>query len=333
MRCQQTTSSDHIFQIFRKFFDRNLIISLICSAIVFAVTNPFYLIDNKLMGIGILKHLAYDLGSKPAYIQYFTRILMEGVTWPIEILFVLGIGYSLLYIILYLFKMENRAGNSEIHSNILLLSWICVYYLFVGSWTIAYPRYMLPIIPLLALLGANIIINAVDYISSMLNSNKYKNSILFVVCILIISIPFQESIPGKWNANYREDDPRLAAFDWIKENMQRSAVVVREQNPYYDAGEDLVETLICLQPKDYDFDLDKLIKSGANYIIVADMSKTSFNSNPTMFKYYESIDKRCILIKAFKWIKIYRISEVPLVHNETGGLRVVDSILNWEGYR
>ena len=102
----------------------------------------------------------------------------------------------------------------------LILSWVIPYALIVGSFEVKFTRYLLPIIPLLVILGSAFLVQLTN------SPKKYTRKIGYLGYILVI---FSTVAFGLAYQNiYATPHPGVAASNWINQNVPRNSSLLKE---------------------------------------------------------------------------------------------------------
>lgn len=314
-----------ILNIFNSILNRNLILSFILSIVAFFVGTPYSLIDFKKFWYDLIDatHLmqysgAAFIGTEPGWIFHLKYSLRSGMAMDLEILSVLGVLYALFIIVLYISALYK---DHNFRPSFLLLSWVLPYFIIIGSWSLKFDRYTIPLLPFLALLGASLLVNIINNTFKKIDpagkKNAYKYLITSLAVIMLIISPTISSINKI--ENFTRVNTVQIALEWIENNIPENSTFIRE---HYTPEVELIKGLRC-RVYDYNLskqDLQELVKSNIDYIIISDVICRGYNAHPKEFsqevRFYESLDDNFNPIKVFSpdrvhpgpEIKIYKIS-------------------------
>lgn len=250
--------------IFKDIILYSLFIMFI-TEIVFFIFEPFAVFDFSTFWIQINEQSAM---TKNAFVFPYTLQYVNTLPYLYQLknIFLWGLGpiFALLSIFgaIFTFKKLRKgllvSGNERSEgSQLILFSFVLIYFLVVGKFAIKFNRYCLPLYPVLAIFAAN-------FISTF--KNKYlKYFILIFQFILLCAFLNIYTIPNT----------RVSATEWINQNIPSGNTVLRE---HWDDGlplgyrNDL--TLVELPLYDSDKDLQKWPKinnylNKADYLIIA----------------------------------------------------------------
>jgi len=195
---------------------RPLIISIFLSIIIFFALNPYILITPKEFQQDFSfeqKHVATGhLGvseSESTFLYYIIKVLPSSFSW-VFILIVTGT------IIHFIIKRDKK--------DLLLLIYPILFIIVVGSWEMRAERYILPIFPIISLIGSIGMIRLWDWLKTQSFGNKIIRSIAAATIFAFILIPTSLS-----NYHYLKSislpDTRSIAKSWIKENIKQGSVI------------------------------------------------------------------------------------------------------------
>ena len=153
------------------------------SFIVFLLTTPYAFLDFSSFWRDLRYQFFTTQHSEPIYggggipwLVYWMEELRWGLGLPLEILVLAGLAYAI-------YKRHR--------SDRILLAWILPYYLFIGLWSRHWGRWILPIVPVLVLLGARF---WVEEVISHLKNRKGSQWLLPLCMVLLVFIPLYSSI-------------------------------------------------------------------------------------------------------------------------------------------
>ena len=134
-------------------------ITFLVALVTFAVTSPFAILDwpnfvqavileqgAMVRGVADLPFTRQYRGTAP-YLYHIVQQLRWGMGWPLGTVAFMGLGWVLVRALL------RRAQPSEL----ILLSWIIPYFGITGLFLAKFMRYMVPVVPLLVLMGAGLL--------------------------------------------------------------------------------------------------------------------------------------------------------------------------------
>ena len=154
-----------------------------------------------------------DIHTIP-YLHHWTHLWPMGVGWPLTILFIFGLSYSL-------WKIDHQKG--------LLLLWIGIYFYVVGGLHAKPIRYLLPLLPFLALLSANF---CVWSIRSLQFVRVRKLAIVICAAVFVYSTIYGVAFASL----YTREDSRIQAARWIDKHIPANSRVGVEKGGFSMRG-------------------------------------------------------------------------------------------------
>ncbi len=154
-----------------------------------------------------------DIHTIP-YLHHWTHLWPLGIGWPLTILFIFGLSYSL-------WKIDHQKG--------LILLWIGIYFYVIGGLQAKPIRYLLPLLPFLALLSADF---CIWFIRSPQFVRVRKLAIGICAAIFMYS-----TIYGVAFANlYTREDSRIQAARWIDKHIPANSRIGVERGGFSMRG-------------------------------------------------------------------------------------------------
>ncbi len=148
-----------------------------------------------------------DFATTP-YLFHLTDLLPFALGLPLEVA-------SLVGLVLLIRRRQKTA--------ILILSWCLFYFLIIGRLHSKPIRYIVPMLPSLAIVGAWATWQSIDWLR--------KHSRLFYLPALIVIVP-----AVAWGVGitriYMEEDSRITASRWVHHNIPPGATVLTERGGY-----------------------------------------------------------------------------------------------------
>jgi YYY domain-containing protein len=154
----------------RAVFERSwasILLGLVVAALAFFLTSPFAILDWRLYLDQIVEQGAMVRGTSdlPYTRQYrnTTPFLYQiaqqvrwGLGWPLGLVAFTGFGWTLVR------NSQFRRTRAE---ELVLLGWTVPYFLLTGTFMVKFMRYMLPLLPLFILMGANLLVQVAKWAS------------------------------------------------------------------------------------------------------------------------------------------------------------------------
>ncbi|MYD60206.1 MAG: phospholipid carrier-dependent glycosyltransferase [Gemmatimonadetes bacterium] len=154
-----------------------------------------------------------DIHTIP-YLYHWTHLWPLGVGWPLTILFIFGLSYSL-------WKIDHQKG--------LILLWIGIYFYAIGGLQAKPIRYLLPLLPFLALLSADF---CVWFIRSLQFARARKLAIGICAAIFMYSTIYGVAFASL----YTREDSRIQAARWIDKHIPANSRIGVERGGFSMRG-------------------------------------------------------------------------------------------------
>ena len=155
----------------------------------------------------------WDLHTLP-YLYHWTSLWPLGAGWPLTVLFALGSAFGV-------WKPDRRKG--------LILLWIGIYFAVVGGLHTKPVRYLLPLLPFLALLAADLCAWLVHAPGSV---RVRKLAIGGCAAVLLYSALYGAAFAGL----YTGEDSRIQAARWIDGNIPDNSRIGVERGGFSMSG-------------------------------------------------------------------------------------------------
>jgi len=253
--------------------------------------------------------------AQPAWLFYFKHGFKELVGKSSQFLVLGGIIYGL-------FRHKKR--------EIILFSFPLVQFLIMSNWKTSAVRYLLPLAPFFAIIGAYflyLILSKLAYYLARFNSKfsfflKTKGIFASFIVILFLLSPGLKVL--RFDYTLTQMDTRTIAKDWIEKNIPQGSRIAFEAYgpPFTREKYDIIYRHTMGRVT-----LEWLSQRKRDFIIISDIMYARFTRFPEEFprqaKFYNSLEE-AVLIKVFEpeWneylidmhnptLKIYRLSDYP----------------------
>jgi len=201
------------------------------AAILFALTSPYALLDVKRFVLQIgeqgamvrgLSDLPYTRQYRPTtpYVYHIEQQLRWGMGWPLGLAAFAGLGYFAIRSLRPRFRW----------SDLILLAWAAPYFLINGSFMVKFMRYMLPLLPILSLMGAVWLLDVKSWLASAALRLGRRRLRLARVGDVLIAVVLAASLA--WSlafvSIYGRTHSWIAASRWIYANIPDGSVLAVE---------------------------------------------------------------------------------------------------------
>lgn len=216
--------SKTVSQVWQSLKHRPLIISILLSILIFFALNPYILITPKEFQEDFSfeqKHVAMGhLGvveSESTFLYYILKVLPSSFSW----IFVLAVIGTVVHFV-------RRKDKKDI----LLLIYPILFFIVVSTWEMRAERYILPLFPIITLIGSIGLIRSWDWLNSETSENtilkfiklKVSRVTIPIITAILIVVPLLLS-----NYEYLRSlglpDTRIITKSWIKEHIKQGAVI------------------------------------------------------------------------------------------------------------
>ncbi|MFQ6102255.1 MAG: ArnT family glycosyltransferase [Anaerolineae bacterium] len=229
---------------------------------VFALTNPFALLAFPTFWHNVAEQAAIARGVLDvpytrqfhgtwSYLYPIVQQLHWGMGWPLGLLAFGGLAYG----------VWRAVRKPPCRAEWVLLAWMVPSLAFVGALYTKFPRYLLPLTPLLALYAARLL-TALHRRSRRLASFLAYSSLTYSLfqCLAFVNL-------------YRSPHPWLAASEWFYDHVERGAVVAVEQwdhpLPLSATGYDVRELPVFEEDTPEKWAVMEEVLAEADYVVIA----------------------------------------------------------------
>jgi len=193
----------------------NLLCGILAAFITFFLCSPYVILDYREAFPRIIRWAAITAGRIPQvwalhcekttpYSFHLLKLFPWAMGLPLEVAGFLGLVWA--------FFRHRKA-------DLLVLSWIVVNFLLIGSWYIKFTRYILPLVPFLCITGARFLVELYK------GRSTRRGRILAggaTVAVALLSGVYA----CMFTAVYAQPHSRTAAAGWIRENLAPGSLVV-----------------------------------------------------------------------------------------------------------
>jgi 4-amino-4-deoxy-L-arabinose transferase-like glycosyltransferase len=177
-----------------------LALAAAASAAAFAFTSPYVFLrfDEFRRDMNHLEDFLYRAGDLALW-DHLKLTFPNGLGWPLYVFSALGIARALL-----------RRQRSDV----LLLSFAVPFFALMSSARITFPRYVLPMVPVLLVFSADAVLSLLDRIPSLRTRAAATTAAAFV----LLAPPLLDS--SAFNRIAAREDTRLQAASFVAENFK-----------------------------------------------------------------------------------------------------------------
>lgn len=190
----------------------------------FIIGTPGFLLNNE----AFMRDFTYEIHHAATghglvfvktglgWVYHFGHSLLPGMGLPLLVLAVIGVIYAL--------RKRNVA-------DLALLAFLIVYYAMIGAAQIRFARYVIPMLPIMAVLAARVSIDLVDRLKSGRLGSKSLG--YAVVCLLVLITAFTATYSVALDTMFVRPDTRDTASDWIRSNIPPGSSIGLATIPWF----------------------------------------------------------------------------------------------------
>lgn len=154
-----------------------------------------------------------DVHTTP-YLYHWTHLWPLGVGWPLTLLFLFGLSYAL-------WKVDHHKG--------LILLWAGIYFFLIGGLHTKPIRYLLPLLPLFALLTA-------DFCAWLVRAPRFVWVRRLGIAICSAVFIYSATYGIAFASLYTEEDSRIQAARWIDKHIRATSHIGVERGGFSMRG-------------------------------------------------------------------------------------------------
>jgi len=177
-----------------------LVLAGVSMCLTFAVTSPYVILSYE-ASLKEFAHIAQNLrgGSEVAILVHLRDTFRLGLGWPVYLAALAGVVRGLW-----------RRQPVEL----AMLGLLIPYMLMMVDVRVAYPRYVVPLVPVLAALSADIVMGVVA---------RFRPYVAVLAASLLVTPTLWSSV--QFDRLAAQKDTRILATDWLGENIERRAKI------------------------------------------------------------------------------------------------------------
>ena len=201
------------------------------GVLAFAIAQPYALIDWRTFwgDVGEQSEMVRRIRDYPftrqyigttAYLYHIRQLAVWGMGLPLGALMWAGLAFSI-----------GAATLRRQRKHLLLLSWVLPYLLITGSFDVKFMRYMLPITPFLAIMGASMVAWSVAWVRNR-RPRVLRPQLLYGALALALGFGLFYSLA--YLRVYTQPHPAEAASAWINGNVPPGSSLLMDS--YWEEG-------------------------------------------------------------------------------------------------
>jgi hypothetical protein len=322
---------------------RRLLLLVVVAIVTFFATTPYAILDYKAFAHDFLFQMVISQSSwsgmfaqkAPGYITNFTYLYEN-------------FGPLLLLAAAAGLVLQIRARRVQYW---VLITFALIYYLYIGSWKLMFDRYMVPMLPVIAIWAALGIVTLVDFIFSRLaqrrsaraagessapattadSGAKAASLAIISALLLLLIVPGGQMLRKSYafDAYLLKTNTKKIAYDWAVTHLPKEALILREQyTPEVELGGHRVH-LVNFTFND-SVNVDYITRHNIDYVIVTDkLWKRPVQEDGVLStrKAYADLDSYADVVYSIKptpqnpgpEIKIYRVRKFAVDRGQEHG--------------
>ncbi|MGQ9586269.1 MAG: DUF2298 domain-containing protein [Anaerolineae bacterium] len=201
--------------------------ALVLALVVFALTNPFSVLDSSLFLHNMEEQSAMVSGEADfpftrqyrgtlPYLYHIEQQVKWGMGWPLGVFAFAGFAWVIGRAVL------RRAKPGEW----VMLAWVVPYFLLNGAFMVKFMRYMVIITPFLVLTGAYLLVVATRWLLARLETTKVPARVAYALPGLVVAATLLYAVA--FAGIYAREHTWLTASRWIYENVPDGSVLAVE---------------------------------------------------------------------------------------------------------
>ncbi|MDO8671733.1 MAG: glycosyltransferase family 39 protein, partial [Dehalococcoidia bacterium] len=200
-----------------------LLAILVVAAVAFFLAAPFSILDHDAFLASVTEQsgmvrriLDYPYTRQyidtPAYLYHIVQLGRWGLGPALGIVAWSGLAFATL-----LALVRRRRGD------ILLLSWVLPYFAITGAFEVKFLRYLLPIVPILCLMGARLLFSLRDFSPHL--GSKARTIANVAIGIVVAATAFYALA---YMNVYSLPHPAVRMAEWINANVPKGTMILKE---------------------------------------------------------------------------------------------------------
>ncbi|MHA1940220.1 MAG: glycosyltransferase family 39 protein [Candidatus Hodarchaeales archaeon] len=230
IQCNANCSSDNKIALFaRALFSLRFLSCLLTAFVIFLILSPHalfsfynyfdYSVNQSSSFLGNLNRIYFGelkdwtlsyVGTTP-YLYHISNLLFFAMGYPLELVSIIGTLY-----VMFTFSKEDK----------VILALIIPLFLIVGAGKVKTIRFILPLIPFIAITGARFLV----HVYGIVKNPKIKYIWVFLIVIILSYSAFYSFA---YVNIYSVSDSRIQAQQWFFENVKPGAKIVIEDDITY----------------------------------------------------------------------------------------------------
>ena len=202
---------------------KNLLLLVVVSVATFFLSTPYAVLDFKTFARDFLFQVVISQTS-------WSGMFADKAPGFITNYFYLQNDFGLLLILLTAVGIISCLVKAEIRTS-LIISFMVVYYAYLGTWKIMFDRYMVPLYPFIALFAVVGMITIAEFVWKKLLKKVRRQYVVVPVFVLLFVLPGTHLLKKSigFDRYLLKQNTKSVAYDWAIEHLPHNAKILREQ--------------------------------------------------------------------------------------------------------
>ena len=162
--------------------------------------------------------------------QWAIAYLVVGFGCPVGVLLLTTSGAGILaasFIAVAAIVVSIPVRRPETRMDALLLSWVAPYFFITGAFEVKFLRYLLPIAPVLLLLGSRMLFDGWERVSG-LGTRARRVLVPVGIAAGVVAACVTVFYALAYMSVYTSEHPAVRGAEWIRENVPQNSVILKE---------------------------------------------------------------------------------------------------------
>ncbi|NOY59069.1 MAG: phospholipid carrier-dependent glycosyltransferase [Calditrichaeota bacterium] len=202
---------------------KNLFLLVVVSVATFFLSTPYAILDFKTFARDFLFQVVISQTS-------WSGMFADKAPAFITNYFYLQNDFGLLLILLAAVGIISCLIKAEIRTS-LIISFMVVYYAYLGTWKIMFDRYMVPLYPFIALFAVVGMIYLAEFVWGKLLKKLRRQYVVVPIFIILFVFPGTHLLKKSigFDRYLLKQNTKSVAYDWAIEHLPHDAKILREQ--------------------------------------------------------------------------------------------------------
>lgn len=296
--------------IMQRIINAKLFAMIAFTIIGFIIATPGILINQQqfihdfMYEVGHVKegHGLVFANTGSGYIYHLLHSLLPGLGLPLFIIALLGVVYAI---------------KKHTYIDIALLAFVAVYYFVIGSAQVRFSRYIIPMLPVLALFASRFMLDLHARYSIGIGMACFAQKMWTIVIIFVIAYTLLHT--ASLSTMMASVDTRDSSIEWIRENIDKGSTIGLPTIPWFyttpfdpeialpiqsenrlQEAQGFTDYLLCVSALE-EWDTDFLARESPQYVVTSEFEKVDRIriKDPSIERYMKYLNKNYKVYKSF----------------------------------